>query len=49
MISGTLSVANEIKTQIENYKPTIELLKDIRNPGMKQRHWDKFASETGIL
>lgn len=42
MISGTLSVANEIKTQIENYKPTMELLKNIRKPGMKQRPWNKL-------
>jgi len=42
-------VANEIKTQIEDYKPTIELLKDVLNPGLKQRHWDKLALETGEL
>lgn len=46
--SGTLSVAKEMKTQIEEYRPTIELLKDILNPGMRQRHWDLLALETGI-
>lgn len=49
IISGALSVALAIKTQIEEYKPMIKILKNILNPGMKQRHWDTFASETGKL
>jgi len=42
-----LSVANEIKTQIEEYIPMIHLLKDILTQGMKQRHWDIFFEKTG--
>jgi len=38
-----------MKTQVEEYRPTMELLKDILNPGMRQRHWDLLALETGIL
>lgn len=34
---------------MEEYKPMIKILKDILNPGMKQRHWDMFAKETGEL
>ncbi|XP_029347294.1 dynein heavy chain 1, axonemal [Acyrthosiphon pisum] len=47
-IPGTLSVANEIKTQIEEYKPMIHLLENILTQGMKQRHWDIFFDKTGI-
>lgn len=47
MSAGTLSVANEIKTQIEEYKPMIRLLEDILTQGMKQRHWDIFYDKTG--
>lgn len=47
MSAGTLSVANEIKTQIEEYKPMVRLLEDILTQGMKQRHWDIFYDKTG--
>ncbi|CAI6356164.1 unnamed protein product [Macrosiphum euphorbiae] len=46
--AGTFSVANEIKTQIEEYKPMIRLLEDILTQGMKRRHWDIFYEKTGI-
>lgn len=49
IIVGTLSVAVEMKAQIEVFKPMMELLKDVLNPGMRQRHWDSFALETGKL
>lgn len=42
-----MSVANEMKTQIEDYKPMVELMKDVLNPGMRQRHWDQLSLETG--
>lgn len=47
MSIGTLSVAKEIKTLIEEYKPMINLLKNILTQGMKQRHWDIFFDKTG--
>ncbi|XP_050431121.1 dynein axonemal heavy chain 1-like [Adelges cooleyi] len=47
-IPGALSVANEIKEKIEDFKPKVQLLKDVLNPGMKQRHWDAFAQQTGV-
>lgn len=47
MSAGTLSVANEIKTQIEQYIPMIHLLNHILTQGMKQRHWDAFFDKTG--
>lgn len=47
MNTGTLSVANEIKTQIEEYVPIVHLLNYILTQGMKQRHWDIFADITG--
>jgi len=47
MIAGTLSVANELKTQIEEFIPIIHLLKDILTQGIQQRHWDAFFDKTG--
>ncbi|XP_030766886.1 dynein heavy chain 1, axonemal-like isoform X2 [Sitophilus oryzae] len=41
-------VAIAIRNQIDEFKPLIPLLQCIRNPGMRQRHWDEFAEKTDI-
>lgn len=46
-IPAVKSVAVEIKRQIEEFKPYIPLIQAIRSPGMRQRHWEQFQSETG--
>lgn len=46
-IQAVQSVAIEIKNQIEEFKPLIPLIQGVRNPGMRQRHWDTFREETG--
>uniref|UniRef100_A0A1Y1N5M7 Dynein heavy chain 1, axonemal n=2 Tax=Photinus pyralis TaxID=7054 RepID=A0A1Y1N5M7_PHOPY len=48
-IEAVQSVALEIKKQIESFKPMIPLIQTLRNPGMRQRHWDAFKAETGIV
>nr|CAI5840362.1 unnamed protein product [Callosobruchus analis] len=48
-IEAVQSVAIEIRNQIDQFKPLIPLLMSLKNPGMKQRHWDKFLQETGML
>jgi len=47
MIPGTLNVAKEIKSQIENFIPIMHLLEDLLTQGIKQRHWDAFFDKTG--
>ncbi|CAH1982455.1 unnamed protein product [Acanthoscelides obtectus] len=47
-IEAVQSVASEIRNQIDQFKPLIPILMSLKNPGMKQRHWDKFAEDTGI-
>ncbi|XP_060531534.1 dynein axonemal heavy chain 1-like [Cylas formicarius] len=47
-IEAVQNVAIEIRNQIDNFKPLIPLLMSLRNPGMRQRHWDKISEETGI-
>ncbi|XP_044254832.1 dynein axonemal heavy chain 1-like isoform X2 [Tribolium madens] len=47
-IEAVQQVALEVKRQIEEFKPLIPLLLSLRNPGMRQRHWDKFKEETDI-
>lgn len=46
-IEAVQSVAIEIKNQIDKFKPLIPLIQSVRNPGMRQRHWDNFREETG--
>ncbi|KAK5644094.1 hypothetical protein RI129_007939 [Pyrocoelia pectoralis] len=48
-IQAVQSVALEIKKQIEGFRPMIPLIQTLRNPGMRQRHWDALKSETGIV
>lgn len=46
-MEGVQNVAIEVRTQIEEFKPLIPLIQSLRNPGMRQRHWDEFGQETG--
>lgn len=46
-IEAVQSVALEIKSQIEQFKPLIPLLQAVRNPGMRLRHWDQLKEITG--
>ncbi|RZC18431.1 DHC N2 and/or AAA 6 domain containing protein, partial [Asbolus verrucosus] len=47
-IEAVQEVAITVKNQIDEFKPLIPLLQSLRNPGMRQRHWDEFKDETGI-
>ncbi|XP_050527307.1 dynein axonemal heavy chain 1-like [Daktulosphaira vitifoliae] len=47
-IPGALNVANEIKGKIEDFKPKIQLLKDLLSPGLRQRHWELLTKKTGV-
>lgn len=38
-------VAIEIKDQIEEFKPNIPLIQALRNPGMRNRHWEMLTEE----
>ncbi|PSN46069.1 hypothetical protein C0J52_02287, partial [Blattella germanica] len=41
-------VATDIKAQIDDFRPFVNLILALRNPGMKERHWQQIAEETGI-
>ena len=41
-------MAQEIKQQIEEFKPYIPLIQGLRNPGMRNRHWDQLSNHLGI-
>ena len=37
-------VAQEVKDKIEDFKPYIPLIQGLRNPGMRNRHWEQVGS-----
>jgi dynein heavy chain len=42
-----LKIVNQTKNEIELFKPNIPLVQSLRNPGMKERHWQKLMDELG--
>lgn len=46
-IPAVQMVAQEIRRQIDEFRPLIPLIQSIRSPGMRERHWDQFYEETG--
>ncbi|XP_035733901.1 dynein heavy chain 1, axonemal-like [Vespa mandarinia] len=43
-----VAVAENIRDQIEDFKPHIGMIQSLRNPGMKPRHFDELSVITGI-
>jgi Dynein heavy chain, N-terminal region 2 len=42
--TGVFEVAEEVKRQIDEFKPFIPLIQGLRNPGMRQRHWELVSA-----
>uniref|UniRef100_A0A8C3HTZ9 Dynein axonemal heavy chain 1 n=1 Tax=Chrysemys picta bellii TaxID=8478 RepID=A0A8C3HTZ9_CHRPI len=43
-----LDVAVEIRGRIEEFRPYIPLIQGLRNPGMRNRHWEMLSKEINI-
>ncbi|OAD57478.1 Dynein heavy chain 1, axonemal [Eufriesea mexicana] len=41
-------IAIAIRDQIDEFKPYIPLIQALRNPGMKDRHFEQLSAQTGI-
>ncbi|XP_045521817.1 dynein axonemal heavy chain 1-like [Pieris brassicae] len=41
-------VALTIRDDIDEFKPLIPVIQAVRNPGMKERHWNEFMDRAGI-
>ncbi len=37
-----------VKDKVEEFKPYLPLLQGLRNPGMRDRHWQKLSEELGF-
>ncbi|XP_018331814.1 dynein heavy chain 1, axonemal-like [Agrilus planipennis] len=47
-IEAVQTVAMRIRDEMDEFRPMVPLLKALRNPGMRQRHWDHISEETGL-
>ncbi|XP_075039903.1 dynein axonemal heavy chain 1 [Mixophyes fleayi] len=47
-IPACQAVAQDIKGRIEEFKPYIPLIQGLRNPGMRNRHWEILSEEIKI-
>ena len=43
-----MNVAQEVKQQIEEFRPYIPLIQGLRNPGMRNRHWEQLSNGLGM-
>ncbi|CAK1542459.1 unnamed protein product [Leptosia nina] len=41
-------VALTIRDDIDEFRPLIPVIQAVRNPGMKERHWNEFMEKAGI-
>lgn len=46
-VSVVQEIALKVKEDIEKFKPFMPLILAVRNPGMRQRHWDNLFEQTG--
>ncbi|RUS78759.1 hypothetical protein EGW08_013475 [Elysia chlorotica] len=47
-IPNVQEVATEIKRMIEDFRPYIPLIQGLRNPGMRNRHWEQLSEDLGF-
>lgn len=46
-IPAVSSVATELRNQMDDFRPLIPIIQSVRNPGMKDRHWEDLNKNTG--
>ncbi|XP_059153506.1 dynein axonemal heavy chain 1-like [Physella acuta] len=47
-IPAVQEVANNIKSNIEDFKPYVPLIQGLTNPGLRKRHWDILSEDIGM-
>ena len=46
--AGCKEVCEQVRTQMEDFKPTLPLMLALCNPGMRDRHWEKLSEDIGM-
>ncbi|KAF4107339.1 dynein axonemal heavy chain 1 isoform X1 [Onychostoma macrolepis] len=47
-IPACQEVASELRTKIEEFRPFIPLIRGLRNPGMRNRHWELLSERINM-
>jgi dynein heavy chain len=42
------AIANKIKVQVHDLQPEVPMIVTLRNPGMRDRHWEKIANQLKV-
>jgi dynein heavy chain len=42
------AIANTIKAQVQEFLPEVPMIVTLRNPGMRDRHWEKIAQQLNV-
>ncbi|KAI9104654.1 dynein heavy chain and region D6 of dynein motor-domain-containing protein [Phlyctochytrium arcticum] len=45
---GCLAVATQIKEEMDEFKPYLPLIQALRNPGMRERHWERLSEDLNM-
>ncbi|TPX59753.1 hypothetical protein SpCBS45565_g07659 [Spizellomyces sp. 'palustris'] len=45
---GCLAVATQMKDEMDEFKPYLPLIQALRNPGMRDRHWERLSEELNM-
>ena len=40
-------VAVQVRKEVDDFRPKVPLISALRNPGMRDRHWEELAAKTG--
>jgi dynein heavy chain len=43
-----VEVANSIRAQLQDFQQNLPLVTALRNPGMRERHWEKLGAAVGF-
>jgi dynein heavy chain len=43
-----VSIAEKIKTELEEFKPYLPLIIGLRNDGIRERHWEQISAKCGV-
>ncbi|EDQ91509.1 uncharacterized protein MONBRDRAFT_15298, partial [Monosiga brevicollis MX1] len=47
-LPGCLAIAQTVSGWIEEFKPYVPLIQALRNPGMRERHWEQLSEAVGF-
>ena len=45
---GCLAIASQLKDEMAAFAPFVPLVKALRDPGMRERHWESLSTELGF-